>query len=67
MAKLTRYFSAWLILAGSKFVILFVGDFFLPDTMVLFGRLHGMLTFIVMVVVMLIAEEVVVRFYQTLD
>ena len=29
MAKLTRYFSAWLILAGSKFVILFVGDFFL--------------------------------------
>jgi hypothetical protein len=67
MAKVMRYFSAWLILAGSKFVILAVGDFFLGDPVELYGRMDGMFVFIVIVVVMMVAEEVVVRFYQTLD
>lgn len=67
MAKVMRYFSAWLILAGSKFVILAVGDFFLGDPMELYGRMDGMFVFIAIVVVMMVAEEVVVRFYQALE
>ena len=67
MARFMRYFSAWLILAGSKFVILYVGDLFLGSTMALHGRLDGMFVFIVMVIVMMVAEEVVVRFYQKFE
>jgi hypothetical protein len=61
-----KYFIAWLILFGSKFVILeALAQAF--GTKVHFGGMwHGIITLIVVVVVMLIAEEVMVRVYRRL-
>jgi hypothetical protein len=65
-AKFLRYLSAWLILFGSKFVILEAISFVLNDQVRFYGALHGLLTLIVVLVVMLLAEEVVVRFFRRL-
>ena len=61
-----KYFIAWLILFGSKFVILeALSQAF--GTKVHFGGIwHGIVTLIVVVVVMLVAEEVMVRVYRRL-
>jgi len=61
-----RYFCAWLVLFGSKFVILEALSFAFGDKVRFEGRFHGLLTLIVVVVVMLVAEEVIVRIYRRL-
>jgi hypothetical protein len=61
-----RYFFAWLVLFGSKFVILEALSFAFGDNVRFEGRFHGLLTLIVVVVVMLVAEEVIVRIYRRL-
>ena len=61
-----RYFCAWLVLFGSKFVILEALSFAFGDKVRFEGRFHGLLTLIVVVVVMLIAEEAIVRLYRRL-
>lgn len=65
-AKFMRYFSAWLILFGSKFVILFALDFALGESLVFSGPVHGVVAFIAVVVAILAAEELIVRFYRSL-
>ena len=66
MAKFLRLFTAWLILFGSKFVMLGAIDFAFGDDVGFAGPLHGVVSFIVVVVVMLAAEELAVRFYRRL-
>jgi hypothetical protein len=66
MAKFMRFFSAWLILFGSKFVMLGVIDLAFGDEVVFAGPLHGVVAFIAVVFVMLAAEELFVRFYRRL-
>ncbi len=66
MAKFLRIFCAWLILFGSKFAILFAVDVAFGDAIVFGGPLHGVVSFIAVVFAMLIAEELIVRFYQRL-
>jgi hypothetical protein len=61
-----RYFCAWLVLFGSKFVILEALSFAFGDKVRFEGRFHGLLTLIVVVVVMLVAEELIVRIYRRL-
>jgi hypothetical protein len=61
-----RYFSAWLILFGSKFVMLGAVDRVLGDSIHFAGAMHGVLAFIAVVAGMLIAEELVTRFYRRL-
>jgi hypothetical protein len=61
-----RFFFAWLVLFGSKFVILEAITLFFGDNVRFDGMFHGLLTLIVVVVVMLIAEEVIVRIYRRL-
>ncbi|QSX75597.1 hypothetical protein HIV01_003435 [Lysobacter arenosi] len=61
-----RWFSAWLILFGSKFVILEAISFAFGTDVRFDGRWHGLLVLITVIVVMLIAEEVVVRIYRRL-
>jgi len=63
MAKFMRYFSAWAILFGSKFVILEVVNRIFGKDVYFGGPLHGVLAFIAVIVVMLVAEEFIVRFY----
>ena len=65
-AKFMRYFTAWLILFGSKFVMLGAIDFAFGDDVLFTGPLHGVVSFIVVVMVMLAAEEVAVRIYRRL-
>ena len=61
-----RYFCAWLVLFGSKFVILEALSFAFGNKVRFEGRFHGLLTLIVVVVVMLVAEEAIVRLYRRL-
>jgi hypothetical protein len=61
-----RYFFAWVVLFGSKFVILEAIAQLFGDNVRFEGRFHGIITLIVVVVVMLLVEELVVRFYRKL-
>lgn len=62
-----RCFCAWLVLFGSKFVILEALSFALGDSVRFAGAFHGIVWLILVVVTMLVAEEVVVRIYRRLS
>ena len=64
--KSLKYFVAWLILFGSKFVILEALSFAFGHNVHFEGVLHGIVWLIIVVVTMIIAEELVVRFYRRL-
>ena len=66
-AKFMRYFTAWLILFGSKFAILEVLALALGDRLRFGGPLHGVVVLIAVVVAMLVVEAVLVKFYRSLD
>jgi hypothetical protein len=66
-ARAMRFVSACAILFLSKFVILGAINFAFGDSIVFSGPLHGVVAFIVVVVVMLAAEEAIVRFYNRLS
>ena len=66
VAKFLRFFCAWLILFGSKFVMLGAIDLAFGDEVAFTGPGHGVLAFIVVIVVMLAAEELAVRIYRRL-
>ena len=61
-----KYFCAWLILFGSKFVILEALALAFGEKLRFDGRWHGIITLIVVIVVMLVAEELIVRLYRKL-
>jgi hypothetical protein len=65
-AKFMRYFSAWVLLFGSKFVILEALAIAFGDKVHFGGPIHGLVMLIVVLVVMLVAEEVIVRIYRRL-
>ena len=64
--KFMRYFSAWLILFGSKFLMLWALGFVFGTKVHFGGPLHGVVALIAVVVAMLIAEEGVVRIYRSI-
>jgi hypothetical protein len=66
-AKAMRFISAWAILFLSKFVILGAVNFAFGDHIIFSGPIHGVAAFIVVIVVMLVAEEAIVRFYNRLS
>src|SRR3982751_1875333 len=55
--KALKFFVAWLILFGSKFVILEVLSFIFGDRLRFEGVLHGLVWLIVVVVTMVVVEE----------
>ena len=61
-----RFFCAWLILFGSKFVILEALAFVFGKDVRFEGAFHGIVALIIVVVTMLIVEELIVRFYRKL-
>ena len=65
--KFMRFFTAWLILFGSKFVILEAISFAFGHGVRFEGVFHGIVTLIVVVIAMLIAEELIVRLYRKLN
>jgi hypothetical protein len=62
--KFMRFVSAWLVLFLSKFVIMEVITFVFGDRVRFEGMLHGVVPLIVVVTVMVLAEEVIVRFVR---
>ena len=66
-SKFMRFFCAWLVLFGSKFVILEALVFAFGDRLKFSGPFHGIVALIVVVVVMLVVEAVIVKFYRSLD
>lgn len=65
-AKFMRYFTAWLILFGSKFVILEALATAFGDEVYFGGPFHGLVILIAVIVAMLVAEEAIVRLYRRL-
>ena len=61
-----RWFCAWLVLFGSKFVILEALAQVFGDNLRFGGIWHGIVTLIVVIIVMLVAEEFIVRLYRRL-
>jgi hypothetical protein len=61
-----KFFCAWLILFGSKFVILEALSFIFDKDVHFTGVLHGLLWVIVVAVTMVVAEELVMRLYRKL-
>ena len=65
-ARVLRFFSAWLILFVSKLVILGAIDFIFGTSIQFLGPFHGVLSFILVIVTMLVTEEAAIRLYQRL-
>ena len=65
-ARFLRFFVAYLILVGSKFVMLGVLDFALGSEVEFTGPFHGVVIFVLVVIVMVVAEELAVRIYRLL-
>lgn len=61
-----KFFVAWLILFGSKFVILEALTLVFGDRVRFEGLWHGIIWLIAVAVTMVVAEELVVRFYRKL-
>jgi hypothetical protein len=64
--KTLRFLCAWLVLFGSKFVILEALDVAFGDSVNFEGVFHGIVWLIIVVVTMVIVEELVVRLYRKL-
>jgi hypothetical protein len=62
--KFMRFFTAWLILFGSKFVILEALVLAFGDRLRFGGPFHGIVALIAVVVAMLVVEAVLVKFYR---
>jgi hypothetical protein len=65
-AKFMRFFSAWVVLFGSKFVILEALVLAFGDRLRFGGPFHGIVALIVVVVTMLVVEAAIVKFYRRL-
>ena len=65
--KFMRYFMAWVVLFGSKFVILEALVLAFGDRLRFGGPFHGVVALIVVVVVMLVVEVALVKVYRSLD
>jgi hypothetical protein len=65
-ARFMRFFSAWLVLFGSKFLILEALIFAFGERLQFGGPLHGVVALVVVVTAMLAAEVVVVIIYRRL-
>ena len=59
-----RFFTAWLILFGSKFVILEALALAFGDRLRFGGPFHGIVVLIAVVVVLLVVEAVLVKIYR---
>ena len=64
--KVMRWVVAWLILFGSKFVILEAVNFAFGDNVYFGGWLHGVVVMIAVLFAMLIIEELISRVYRSL-
>ena len=65
--RFMRFFTAWLVLFGSKFVILEALALAFGDGLRFGGPFHGIVVLIVVVVVMLVVEALLVKIYRRMS
>jgi hypothetical protein len=65
-ARILRFLSAWGIIFGSKLVMLEAISFFFGTSVVFSGPVHGLVTFIVVVLGIIVAERAMLWVYQSL-
>ena len=64
--KAIRILTAWLILLVGKFVILWILQVIFGDAIVFAGAYHGVITFILVVVAILVCELILTRIFRSL-
>ena len=64
--RVLRIFSAWAILFASKLVILEAINFSFGDSVVFSGPFHGLVAFIIVVIMIVVAEQTITRIYRSL-
>ena len=67
LAKIAHFFSAWAILFGSKLVILEALNIAFGNEVLFKGPFHGIVAFIVVIIVMLVAEGIVTKITKLLS
>jgi len=65
-SKAFRGISAWVIIFISKLVILEAINLLFGDSVVFSGPIHGLVAFLIVVIVMIIAEQIVAWIYRSL-
>ncbi len=65
-AKILRGLSTWAILFASKLVILEAINISFGSSVLFSGPIHGLVSFIVVVITILVAEQVFFRIYRSL-
>ncbi len=65
--RIYRALSVWLILLGSKFLMLGAIDLAFGERVLFSGPFHGIVAFIVVVITMILAEESMRKIYFALD
>ena len=64
--KIARGLSTWAVLFISKLLILAAINFSFGDSVLFTGHVHGLVAFIIVVVAMIIAEQIVARIHRAL-
>ena len=65
--KVYRALSTWLILAGSKFVMLEAVDLVFGDRVEFLGPFHGLVAFVCVIIALILAEVLIGKIYRALD
>lgn len=65
-ARVLRIFSTWAVLFISKLLILEAINYLFADDVVFSGPIHGLVSFIVVVTGILVAEQIMIRIYNSL-
>jgi len=65
-AKVMRVFSTWAILFISKLTILKTIEFLFTESVVFSGMIHGLVTFIIVVIAIIVAEQTIIKLNRLL-
>lgn len=65
-AKVMRFFSTWVVVFIAKLLILEAINYAFGDSVLFSGPIHGLVSFIVVVTAILIAEQIVLRIYRSM-
>lgn len=64
--KIIRLFSTWAVIFIAKLLILEAISFAFGDSVVFSGPIHGLVSFIVVVTAILVAEQFIIKMYRSL-
>jgi len=66
ITKVLRFLSAWAIILISKVVMLEAINFLFGDRVLFGGPVHGLVSFIIVVIAIIAAEQIISRTYKSL-